>query len=81
MRNIFHFPDRHPLHQGNVLAHLLCHVTYVTVFNIFLQSFFFVKPAESIEFFFYMSKTFPNMLDIYQQEGNVLIYLYLNNTY
>ena len=31
MQKIFIFFQKyHPLHQVNVLAHLLCHVTYVT---------------------------------------------------
>ena len=66
MRNIFiFFLKYHLLHQVNVLAHLLCHVTYVTAFN---KCFNFVaKPAKSI-ILYNMSKTIPNMQDIQQQQ-------------
>ena len=55
----------HPLHQVNVIAHLSCHVTYVTAFN--KCSDLDVKLAKSI-MIYYMSKTIPNMQDFKQQQ-------------
>ena len=55
----------HLLHQVNVLAHLLCHVTYVTTFNKCFNLVF--KPANSI-ILNNMSKTIPNMQDIQKQQ-------------
>ena len=52
------------LHQVNVLAHLLCHVTYVTAFNKCFN--LVVKPAKSI-ILYDMSKAIPNMQGIQQQ--------------
>ena len=43
---IHFFLKYHLLHQVNVLAHLLCHVTYVTAFNKCFN--LVVKPAKSI---------------------------------
>ena len=59
------FLKYHLLHQVNVLAHLLCHVTYVTAFNTCFN--LVVKPAKSI-IRYNMSMTIPNMQDIQQQQ-------------
>ena len=64
MKYIHFILKYHLLHQVNVLAHLLCHVTYVTTFNKCFNSY--VKPAKSI-ILYNMSKTIPNMQDIQQQ--------------
>ena len=48
------FLKYHPLHQNNVLAYVLCHVTYVTVF--IKCSDLDVNPAKSV-ILYNMSKT------------------------
>ena len=65
MRNIFIYPEYHLLHQVNALAHLLCHVTYVTTFDKCFN--LVVKRAQSI-ILYNMSKTIQNMQDIQQQQ-------------
>ena len=62
----------HLLHQVNVLAHLLCHVTYVTAFNKCFN--LVVKPAKSINLY-NMSKTISNMQGIQQQQMFFYIFL------
>ena len=65
MKYIHFILKYHLLHQVNVLAHLLSHVTYVTAFNKFFN--LAVKPGNSI-ILNNMSKTIPNMQDIQQQQ-------------
>ena len=78
MRNIFiFFLKYHLLHQVNVLAHLSCHVTYVTAFNKCFN--LVVKPAKSITLY-NVSKTIPKNAR-YPTAANVFIYFYLKDAY
>ena len=77
MKYIHFFLKHHFLHQVNVLAHLLCHVTYVTAFYKFFN--LVVQPAKSI-ILNDMSKTIPKNAR-YPTAANVFIYFYLNDAY
>ena len=66
----------HLSHQVNVLAHLLCHVTYVTTFNKCFN--LVVKTANSI---ILMIKQDNPKYARYPTAANVLIYFYLNDAY
>ena len=60
MKSVHFFLKYHPLHQINVLAHVLCHVTYVAAFNKCSKVEHVVKPVKSMNRY-YMSKTIPNL--------------------
>ena len=78
MRNIILILKCHLLHQVNALAHLLCHVTYVTAFKKSLRSF--CLNLQNIQISFLYEQDIPKYVR-YPAKGNVFKYLYLNNTY
>ena len=71
------FLKYHLLHQVNVLAHLLCHVTYVTAFNTCFN--LVIKPAKSIFFIRGMILKFWSWCDISVTSDTTCLTILSNN--